>query len=206
MVRTRFILIRHGQTVDNAAKRAQGQLPGQLNERGEAQARAAARRLRGEDIAAVYSSDLARARQTASIITAATGHDILFDKRLRERHYGILQGRRWDENEIIHPEVQRQYRSGNPDYVIPGGESYRQFYRRTVASVEDIAARHEAETVLIVTHGGVAGCMLRYVVGIPLEQPRRFWVANASLNIFARREGQWLLETWGDVEHLRGLE
>ena len=72
---TKLIIIRHGETVDNAARRSQGQLPGKLNERGIAQAQAAARRLQDVDISAIYSSDSERAYHTARIVAAATGNE-----------------------------------------------------------------------------------------------------------------------------------
>jgi len=202
---TKLIIIRHGETVDNAARRSQGQLPGALNERGIAQAQAAARRLQDVDISAIYSSDSERAHHTARIIAVATGHDIVLDERLRERHYGVFQGHLHAEIEALYPDIMEKYRSWDPDYAVPGGESTREVYRRVVACTEEIAGRHPGETVVIVTHGGALGVLFRHVLGIPFDQPRRFWVRNASLNVFNFEQGKWALESWGDVNHLQGL-
>jgi 2,3-bisphosphoglycerate-dependent phosphoglycerate mutase len=203
---TKLIIIRHGETVDNAARRAQGQLPGKLNERGIAQAQATARRLQEVAISAIYSSDSERAYHTARIIATATGNDIVLDERLRERHYGVFQGHLHADLEILYPDIMKKRRSWDPDYAIPGGESARDIYRRVVACTEEVAERHPGETVVITTHGGALGVLFRHVLGIPLDQPRRFWVRNASLNVFSCDLGEWRLERWGDVNHLQELD
>jgi probable phosphoglycerate mutase len=203
---TKLIIIRHGETVDNAARRSQGQLPGKLNERGIAQAQATAQRLQNVDSSAIYSSDSERAHHTARIIAAATGNEIILDERLRERHYGVFQGHLHEELETLYPDIMKQYRSQDPDYAVPGGESARDIYRRVVACAEDIAGRHPGEMVVITTHGGAIGVLFRHVLGIPLEEPRRFWCRNASMNIFSCEQGKWLLERWGDVNHLREID
>jgi len=202
---TQLIIIRHGETLDNAVRRAQGHLPGKLNERGVAQAQATARRLRDSSISALYSSDLERAYHTARIIAAATGNEIVLDERLRERHYGVFQGLRQTEIETRYPDIQEKRRSWDPDYTIPGGESTRELYQRVVVCIIEIAERHPGETVVITTHGGALGVLFRHVLGIPLDQPRRFWVRNASLNVFTFDQGIWHLESWGDVHHLQEL-
>ena len=202
---THFIIIRHGETVDNAARRSQGQLPGKLNERGIAQAQAVAHRLQDIDVSAIYSSDSERAYHTARIIAAATGNDIILDERLRERHYGVFQGHLRSEIATLYPDILEKYRSWDPDYAVPGGESTSELYQRVVACTEEIAERHPGETVVIATHGGSLGVLFRHVLGIPLDQPRRFWVRNASLNVFTFDQGIWHLESWGDVHHLQEL-
>ena len=99
-----------------------------------------------------------------------------------------------------------EYRSYDPDYVVPGGESARDIYRRVVDSVQEIAERHPGETVVITTHGGAVGMFLRHVLGIPLNQPRHFGSKNASINVFSYDQGKWYLERWGDVNHLHELD
>jgi len=89
-----------------------------------------------------------------------------------------------------------------PSYVIPGGESVEQQVARNVAYLTEIAAKHLGETIVVVTHGGVLSGFFRHALSIPLEAPRRFEFMNASLNVFAYEEGNWMLRTWGDVSHL----
>ncbi len=200
--RTHLIIVRHGETEWNIAGIRQGHLDSQLTEKGLAQARALAQRLAREKFSALYSSDLGRAVQTAAAIAELTGHKILTDPRLRERHLGIFQGLSGEEINARYPEERRLFRTVGPDYVIPGGESMRQQVARNVAFLNELAARHRGEQIVVVTHGGVVSGFFRYTLEIPLEAPRRFEFVNAGLNIFAREEDIWLLLTWGDVSHL----
>src|ERR1700741_5197597 len=202
MQRTQVILVRHGETEWNIARIRQGHLDSRLTEKGIAQAQALAHRLAREKLTALYSSDLGRAVQTAMAIADLTGHEIVTDVRLRERHLGIFQGLNGDEIVAKYPEERRQFRTLGPDYVIPGGESMRQQVSRNVAYLNELAAKHHGEQVVVVTHGGVVSGFFRHTLEIPLEAPRRFEFVNAGINVFAREEEIWMLLTWGDVSHL----
>src|SRR5215469_5421042 len=83
----------HSVTVDNEQGRATGWLPGQLSERGRMLARELGRRRSGDEITAVFSSDLARAAETASVAFTGSAIPVLYDWRLRECDYGQRNGR-----------------------------------------------------------------------------------------------------------------
>jgi len=173
-----------------------------LTARGLAQAKALGQRLSRERFTALYSSDLGRALQTAREIANVTGHTIVTDVRLRERHLGIFQGLNAEEIAANHAEERRLMRSQGPGYVIPGGESMVQQVERNLACLNELAARHEGEQIVVVTHGGVVSGFFRHTLEIALEAPRRFEFVNAGINVFVREEGNWMLLTWGDVSHL----
>jgi len=202
MERTQLIIVRHGQTQWNLKLIRQGHLDSPLTEKGIAQAKALGERLAREVFTALYSSDLGRAIQTAKMVAETTGHKVVTDARLRERHLGIFQGLNGDQIKEKHPEEYRLHRTMGPSYVIPGGESVEQQVARNVAYLTEIAANHLGETIVVVTHGGVLSGFFRHALSIPLEAPRRFEFMNASLNVFAYEEGNWMLRTWGDVSHL----
>ena len=202
MIRTQIIIVRHGQTQWNTRKIRQGHLDSELTDKGVAQARALAQRLARESFTALYSSDLGRALHTARMIAAMTGHEIVTDERLRERHLGVFQGLSGDEIKDKHPEEYRLHRTLGPEYVIPGGESVRQQVARNVDCLDEIALKHPGEKVVVVTHGGVVSGLFRHALDIPLDAPRRFEFVNAGLNVFAYEDGHWILRTWGDVSHL----
>ncbi len=202
MGRTQVIIVRHGQTEWNIANIRQGHLDSPLTEEGIAQAKALARRLMCEKFSALYSSDLGRAVQTAQIIAEATGHEIVTDPRLRERHLGIFQGLSSDEIKEKHPEEYKLHRTLGPDYVIPSGESVRQHVARNLACLNEVAAKHLGETIVVITHGGVLSGLFRHTFSIPFEAPRRFEFTNAGLNVFVYEQGSWFLQTWGDLSHL----
>jgi probable phosphoglycerate mutase len=202
MQRTQFIIVRHGQTEWNIAGIRQGHLDSRLTTKGIAQAQALGARLAREKFAALYSSDLGRAVQTAMAVADLTGHEIITDPRLRERHLGIFQGLNAHEITEKYPEERRMLRTMGPDYVIPGGESMRQQVERNVSYLTGLAHTHAGETVVVVTHGGVVSGFFRHTLSIPLDAPRRFEFVNAGLNVFAYEEENWMLLTWGDVSHL----
>ena len=202
MQRTHVIIVRHGQTEWNIAGIRQGHLDSRLTSRGILQAKALGERLSREKFAAIYSSDLGRAVQTAMAIADVTGHEVITDPRLRERHLGIFQGLNGDQIQSRYPEERRLLRSIGPDYVIPGGESMRQQVERNVGYLNELAEKHAGETVVVVTHGGVVSGFFRHTLAIPLDAPRRFEFVNAGLNVFFREDGNWMLLTWGDVSHL----
>jgi probable phosphoglycerate mutase len=178
MIRTQVIIVRHGQTQWNIRKIRQGHLDSELTERGLAQAQALANRLARENFSALYSSDLGRAVHTARVIAAVTGHEIVTDARLRERHLGLFQGLSGDEIKEKHPEEYRLHRTMGPEYVIPGGESVRQQVARNVAFLDELALKHTGEKVVVVTHGGVVSGLFRHTLNIPLEAPLRFEFVN----------------------------
>ena len=90
---TEILLVRHGETVDNARQIMQGQTQGELNERGREQARQVAERLAAETVDAVVASDLRRAIQTAEVIAAPHGLKVETTPLLRERDWGGFTGR-----------------------------------------------------------------------------------------------------------------
>jgi 2,3-bisphosphoglycerate-dependent phosphoglycerate mutase len=202
MERTQVIVVRHGQTEWNLKGVRQGHLDSPLTDRGVAQAKAVGERLAREKFTALYSSDLGRAVQTAQMIASVTGHVIITDERLRERHLGIFQGLSGDEIRERFPEEHRLHRTVGPSYVIPGGESVQQHVARNVGYFNEIAEKHLGETIVVVTHGGVLSGIFRYTLSIPFEAPRRFEFTNAGLSVFNYEHGNWFLQTWGDVSHL----
>jgi probable phosphoglycerate mutase len=202
MKKTQVIIVRHGQTDWNIKGIRQGHLDSPLTELGIAQAKALGRRLAHESFSALYSSDLGRAVHTAKMIALATGHKVITDPRLRERHLGIFQGLSAEEIKTKYPEEYKLHRTRGPDYVIPGGESVRQQTERNAACLNEIAEKYFGQTIAVVTHGGVVSGFFRRTLSIPLEAPRRFEFVNAGLNVFVYDEGTWFLQTWGDVSHL----
>jgi 2,3-bisphosphoglycerate-dependent phosphoglycerate mutase len=205
MERAQVIIVRHGQTQWNIKTIRQGHLDSPLTERGIAQAKALGERLAIETFTALYSSDLGRALQTAQVIAAATGHSIVTDPRLRERNLGIFQGLNGQEIQQKFPEEYRLHRSLGPDYIIPGGESVRQQVERNLEYLNELAEKHLGERIVIVTHGGVLSGLFRHTFSIPFNAPRRFEFTNAGLNVFNYEQGNWYLQTWGDISHLGGV-
>jgi|JFJP01.1.fsa_nt_gi probable phosphoglycerate mutase len=204
MLKTEILLVRHGQTTWNVQGKFQGQSDSPLTEVGIQQAQAIAHRLRHETISHIYSSDLLRAYRTAQFIAAARGEQpITTDIRLRERHHGIFQGLSKAEIEVTYPDLYPNYDLDDPHFIIPEGESRTQVSQRGLAMINDLAQRHLGERILVITHGGLLSAILRHVLGLPLVGKRRFTLSNVSLNVISWRHEHWVVETLGDVSHLR---
>jgi 2,3-bisphosphoglycerate-dependent phosphoglycerate mutase len=203
---TRFIVVRHGETRWNVEARIQGQQDSPLTEEGIAQAEALAQRLAGEKFDRIIASDLGRALDTAKAIARACGREITLDDRFRERHFGAGEGLRYDEVDRRYPGAFNRVRETDPDYVIPGGESRRQFHARVVAGFEALAQAHAGETVVVVTHGGVLATLYRHIHAIPLDKAHAIPITNASYNALAFDGARWTVDTWSCTLHLPGAE
>ena len=199
---TRLCLVRHGETEWNAERRIQGQIDIALNATGRKQAEAAGHWLRGAGITALYSSDLQRAWATAGAIGAALGLLPTAVPEMRERRYGVFEGLTYAELKANHPAGYAAFEARDPDYAFETGESLRAMYARVTAKLQEIAAAHPGEAVVVVLHGGVLDVINRFVRCHPLETPRDFLIPNAGLNWIACADGVWSIETWGDTRHL----
>jgi 2,3-bisphosphoglycerate-dependent phosphoglycerate mutase len=201
---TRFIVVRHGQTRWNVEKRVQGQEDSPLTDEGLAQAEAIAGRLAQEHFDALVSSDLGRALQTAAPIARRCGLAVVPDARLRERHFGEGEGMAYDEIDRRWPDAFSRIRETDPDAVIPGGETRRQFHERVHRAFDALVREHEGRRVCVVTHGGVLAALYRMVHSIPVGKPHKIAISNASYNAIAFSADAWSVETWDDVAHLPG--
>lgn len=199
---TRFCIVRHGETTWNAEKRIQGHIDVGLNAVGLAQAEAAANWLAGQEIAAIYSSDLQRARQTAQRIAAVFNLMINLRPEFRERRYGVFEGRTYDESRQSFPQEYGAFERREPDFVIPGGESLVQLNQRVCDGLRQVAADHPNQMVVVVTHGGVLDIINRLVRGTPLSMARDFLIPNASISLIRYHNENWHLESWGQTRHL----
>jgi len=100
------------------------------------------------------------------------------------------------------PEAYLRFMSRDPQYAVPGGESPAGFFERCRAALEELAVRHEGETIAIVTHGLVLDSAYRAATGLALEAQRPVPLVNASLNWFSFDGTRWSAERWGDADHL----
>lgn len=201
---TRVIAVRHGETAWNAETRMQGQLDTNLSARGRWQAARVADALAGEGLDAVVASDLARAFDTGRAIAARAGVHMATDSGLRERSFGIWEGYTYAEIGQRWPEEAARWRRHEPDFGPAEGETFRDFYARSVAAATAIAARHAGRTIAIVTHGGVLDCLYRAASSIALDAPRTWQLGNATINRLLYTARGFTLVGWNDTAHLDG--
>jgi 2,3-bisphosphoglycerate-dependent phosphoglycerate mutase len=195
--------IRHGESTYNAIGRLQGHLNVPLSDLGRRQAAALAEACRDSAAEAIYCSPLARARETAEPIAAALGLPVRIEPDLIEIKVGILQGLSREELAEKCPREFTLWRSGDPDYVVPGGESRRALMQRGRAILESIA-RCDFSRVIVVSHGAILAAAFKALLGIPAET-HPFLLENASLSRLEIDGSMTRLHTLNDVGHLKGI-
>lgn len=173
--------VRHAESVYNGDGRIQGQADPPLSELGHRQATALAAGLKQfPDVQAIFASPLQRAMQTATPIAKAIGLEIQNDDRLKELNAGIFQGKRWDEIVEQYPDEAVAWKSLEPDFVIPGGESRRQLMHRGRAALEAIRSSG-VQRAIVVAHGGLLTAALRALLEVPVNS-NPFSLMNASVS------------------------
>lgn len=201
---TRLIAVRHGETAWNVDTRIQGHRDIALNDTGRWQAAQVARALADEPIAAVYASDLLRAHATGAAIAQAAGAPLHAEAGLRERSFGLLEGRTFAEIEAELPDEARRWRQRDPHFAPEGGESLTLLRARVAGITARLAARHLGEQIVLVAHGGVLDVLYRLATGQALQAPRTWLLTNAAVNRLLWTPEALTLVGWGDTRHLDG--
>ena len=204
---TRILAIRHGETAWNVDTRLQGHLDIPLNDVGLRQAQHLAQALVQRDaIDAIYASDLSRAHITAQAIAQLVSQSVTTHSGLRERHFGAFQGRTFAEIEVELPEHAWHWRKRTPDWTPPeGGESLIDLRERFVATVDELAARHPGQQIVMVAHGGVLDILYRAATRLELQAPRTWALTNTAVNRLLWTPRGLTLVGWGDTTHLDTL-
>ncbi len=149
--------VRHGETDWNVQTRTQGHTDIPLNANGEAQAHELKEKLQDVKFDAIYSSDLQRARRTAEIITLERDIAVQSTKLLRERNYGVLEGKTKSEIEIIINDLLAKLTEAEKRTarLFPEQENDEEVVNRVVTFMREIAIANPGKTVLLISHGGI---------------------------------------------------
>ncbi|APR77442.1 Phosphoglycerate mutase family protein [Minicystis rosea] len=202
---TKIILVRHGETDDNKNSVFQGQQGRGLNAKGRDQAARLAARLAGAGIAldALYTSDLERAHETATIIGRALGLTPAPDPDLREVFLGSWQGLSHAEIAVRFPDEWAAWQRGE-DLKRGGGETYAELGDRVSRAVLRIAEAHADRTAAIVSHGAAIKMFVARLLGLGTPGLRAFRVShNTGVTVVERGAGgPFRLLVWNDVAHL----
>jgi broad specificity phosphatase PhoE len=188
----KLLLIRHAESQGNLERRLQGRREYPLTERGIAQAEALASRLSCEKLIAVYSSPIGRANDTAWIIAAKAGLDVITEPDFQEYDFGeAVSGRTWDEIRERSPEIVEALRRDDSRFPrYPGEEGRATFRDRVRSALNRIIERHHGDQpVAIVTHAGPIAVMLLDALGRPYARPIPFSIDNASITTIEVNNG-----------------
>ncbi len=198
----KLLLARHAESAWNAERRFQGRTDVGLSEAGREQATALGKALARRRVGAIYSSPMARARETAEIVARETGLTIAVVGELRELSLGTWEGRTVDEVLATEADAYRRWRERPYDCPPPEGEHIEAVAGRVLPVMERILASHpDGDEALVVSHGGVISVYLCHLLGLSPNALWRLAIQNASLSVVDPPR----VLTLNDTAHLPGL-
>lgn len=203
---TQIYLVRHGQTQWNREEIFRGTADIPLNESGIREAHLAAESLKERAIKAVFSSPLARAKQTAEAIAGLHGLEVRIIEGLKDLCFGEWQGVSHQAVLERYPELFRQWLREPHRVTFPGGESLGAIQSRAVEAVKKVVLKHPEETIVMVSHRVVNRALICGLVGIDLS---RFWQIGqdtTAINLLTWKHGRFILTCLNDTCHLRKVD
>jgi len=200
MPSTWIYLVRHGSVVGADAHRFIGHLDVPLSETGEVELRALATRLSKVPLAAIYTSDLARAHRSAEIVAAPHGLTPRIRPALREMAMGRWDGLTAEEIKGREPEAFREWMSRVGEYPFPEGESVPDLVARAWPVVELILETHSGQHVAMVAHGGTNRVILCRALGLPFERFVGLGQDYGALTILEWTGSRWVLHLLNDTD------
>lgn len=192
-----LILVRHGETLHNVAGIAQGWGDSELSERGIRQVEHLASRLKHFAPDALFSSPLQRALTTAEAVARATNLEVRVRDGFREMNYGLWEGQKFLDVRKLDEASYRRW-IDDEDFPCPEGESHSEVLTRLTAALN---ALDGAKRPVVITHGAAIRIAATALLGLPLSSAMNFAQDNASINVFIRRGGRWVVKVWNDCAH-----
>jgi broad specificity phosphatase PhoE len=206
---TNVLLIRHGQSRGNAERRFGGHTATPLSARGHRQAELTARTLKSESLTAIYSSDLARAMETARPLSKLTGLPVHSTNAFRERSVGVMEGLTFEAAAQQHPEQYAALLRRDFEHVLTGGESYRQLLDRAREKLDEIIEQNRGGKIAVFSHTGTICILALHLMGA-LDSPelKPIWISSANCGITRfelRDDGFVRVLNVNDTSHLSGM-
>ncbi len=202
---TCLLLIRHGATAANEMRPyiLQGRsIDLDLNETGQAQAKALGEFLRPFSLNHVYASPLKRAQQTAEQIASHHNLSVQSLETIAEVNVGQWEGKNWGDIMKEFPDDYRKFMDDPGDTPYLGGESYRDVLNRTAPTMLELFQRHRGETVAVVAHNVVNRAWLAHLLGLEMRLAKTLHQQNTCINVIRHRDGETTLLTMNSHFHL----
>ena len=200
---TRVLLVRHGATVATGDDSFNGETDVALSEAGREQARSLGRRLASERIDAFYASPLSRAMDTARLIAATHGGEVVPVPALREVSHGQWERKLRAEVERLYPEEYRRWESDPFSFAPEGGETGLAVIARALPALQEIVGSHPGERVLVVSHKATIRLLIAVLLGIdPRNYRDRMEASPAGLTVLEFRDSTAArLRLFNDTSH-----
>jgi broad specificity phosphatase PhoE len=208
-VTTHVLLIRHGQSEGNAEGRFGGHTATPLSPRGRKQAEATARALARQKLSAIYSSDLARAIESARPLARLSHLPIQPAKAFRERSVGVMEGLTFEEAAEAHPEQYAALLRRDFEHVVSGGESYRQLLDRARLKLDEAIEANQGGRIAVFSHTGTICILSLHLMGaLNAPELKPVWIATSNCGISRfelHDDGFVRVASLNDTSHLLGI-
>lgn len=198
----RLILVRHGETMWNLENRILGHTDVDLTEKGRKQAERLGVALKDEEVTAIYSSSLRRARETANEIVRYHNLEVIADDAFMELDAGDLDGLTFEEVMKKYGEFLKEWANDASSLKVPGGESIAEVQRRAWSAVNKLVDIHADETVIVVSHSLAIQSMINKALEMNLSNLRRLRLDLASISILNFGKSGISLLLYNDTCHL----
>ena len=206
-MKTKIIMIRHGESQSNKERIFTGQTNTPLTALGAHQAELAAKALADTKIDKIYASDLIRAYDTAAPVAKTHGLVTEKNEKLREIFAGGWEGLHYEEIGVRFSEDDSHWKENIGTSRCTGGESVAELYERVVSEVLRLAKENEGRTICLATHATPVRAVCAYASGIKAENLKdEPFPGNASISIFEYENGKLTAIKKGSTDHLCGLE
>ena len=173
----KLYITRHGETLRNAEQRVLGRTDDPLSEKGRAQAKELAEKMRDIEVDIIFSSPLCRAKETAQMVADSKGMTVIVDDRLIEADFGAFEGA---------PRYCEEYQAAKREHFkrYPNGESYFDMAYRIYDFLFMLKREYADKKVLVVSHGGVCRIICNYFRDMENEEFVRHAFPNCGLEEF----------------------
>jgi len=199
----KIYLVRHGQTKSNKEGRFVGWNDVDLSSEGCRQAEKVAQRFSTEPVAALYSSELIRARRTAEIIGKKHGLEPQTSTLLREINFGAWEGLTHGEIMSLYGPEMRRWINNPFRYSPPGGESLRQVYSRMEQFLASLSpCEYNDGAIVLVSHGGAIISVLHHIMGLSENEIWDRSIKNASVSLLQKNNSQFEVVFINDISHI----
>jgi broad specificity phosphatase PhoE len=202
---TTLFLVRHGRTGWNKEQIFRGTRDVPLDEVGEEEAVLVGERLKGEGITAVFSSPLARARETAKAIARFHSIDVQVMAGLNDLNFGAWEGQSLAEVKKRYPDLYQQWLQAPHRVIFPGGEGLDAVSTRAMKVVEEICKRHPQDTVVLVSHRVVLKVLICALLGLDNSHFWNIGQDTTAVNCFHYKNASWIVALLNDTCHLKGV-
>ena len=202
---TKVFLVRHGRTIWNKEQIFRGTKDVPLDEVGKLEAQLVGERLKEEEIVAIYSSPLSRAKETAEAIARFHKLEVQVLVGLNDLHFGQWEGMHHKEVKERYPDLYRRWQQEPHRVIFPGGEGLDQVRSRAMQAIEDIITRHPQGVVALVTHRVVLKVLICALLGLDNSHFWNIGQDTAAINCFLYRNRRWTVSLLNDVCHLKDL-